>query len=80
MYIVLPLFRMVRIAQDKNNDKQLFSESQHTSSNKPSPEKLLKVYNTLADNLPKIFVQTLDFNIYDENIIFEDHIRNVKTV
>lgn len=74
------IFRVARTTLDKNDDKQLFSENEDTSSNKSSPEKLSHVYNTLADNLPKIFFQPLDFKIYHQNIIFEDHIRNIKTV
>lgn len=49
-------------------------------SNKPSPEKLAHVYQTLADTLPKLFIQPLDYKIYHPDIVFEDHIRNIQTV
>lgn len=71
------IFRIASVTTEKTDDKRLFSEN---ISNKPSPEKLAHVYNILADNLPKLFVQPLDYTIYHENIIFEDHIRNIRTV
>lgn len=74
------IFRVASIPTEKHNDKQLFSENEDSSSNKPSPEKLGHVHDVLADNLPKLFVQSLNYTIYHENIVFEDHIRNVRTV
>lgn len=65
---------------DQRDDKSLFSETDQNSSGKPSPEKIEHVYKTLSDNLPKLFIQPLDYSIYHGNLIFEDHIRNVRTV
>lgn len=64
----------------KIENKNFFSENDGNLSNRPSPEKLGHVYNILADNLPKLFIQPFDYTIYHNNIIFEDHIRNVRTV
>lgn len=71
---------MASIPADKIDDKRLFSESDDSSSNRPSPEKLNHVYKTLADNLPNFFTHSLDYSVYHENIIFEDHLRNIRTV
>ncbi|CAG9859188.1 unnamed protein product [Phyllotreta striolata] len=48
-------------------------------SNKPNPEQLAKVYETLASTLPTLFIKPLDYKIYHPNIVFEDHIRNIRT-
>ncbi|XP_025830268.1 uncharacterized protein C6orf136 homolog isoform X2 [Agrilus planipennis] len=50
------------------------------SSDKKDPEKLRRVFLTLSDNLPKLFIQTMDYNIYHENMIFENNITGRKTV
>lgn len=71
---------MGSLSTDKIDDKRLFSENEENISNRPTPEKLAHVYNVLADNLPKIFLQSLDYSIYHDNIVFEDHLRNVRTV
>lgn len=62
------------------NDKNLFSENAESLSNKPSPEKLDHIYKVLADNLPKLFIKHFDYSIYHQNIVFEDHLRNIRTV
>lgn len=46
---------------------------------RPSPDKLMQVYNTLADSLPQLFVKPLDYSLYDDKMVFEDNIRNVRT-
>ncbi|XP_050305890.1 uncharacterized protein C6orf136 homolog [Anthonomus grandis grandis] len=58
----------------------LTSDSAPEPSGRPSPEKLLHVYNILADSLPNLFIKPLDYTIYHPNMVFEDNIRNVKTV
>ncbi|XP_023017427.2 uncharacterized protein C6orf136 homolog [Leptinotarsa decemlineata] len=65
---------------ESRNSETLFTENQKEPSSGPSPEKLEHVYNILGETLPKLFVQSLDYSIYHPNIIFEDHIRNIKTV
>lgn len=57
-----------------NNDKS------KDSDNKPSPEKLQQVYNALAESLPKIFIQSLDYNMYHPDIIFENNIIGRRSV
>ncbi|KAK4292797.1 hypothetical protein Pmani_034463 [Petrolisthes manimaculis] len=45
----------------------------------PNAEDLSRVFNVLAETLPKLFVQPLDYTIYAQNIIFENRIRGVTT-
>ncbi|XP_076275546.1 uncharacterized protein LOC143206748 [Rhynchophorus ferrugineus] len=55
------------------------AHSQGSSEGRPAADKLQKVYNSLADSLPNLFTQPMDYSLYHEKIIFEDHIRNIKT-
>lgn len=50
------------------------------SNNMPSPEKLAHVYKVLSETLPKLFINSLDYDIYDANIIFENNILGKRTV
>ncbi|KAL3278886.1 hypothetical protein HHI36_016406 [Cryptolaemus montrouzieri] len=47
---------------------------------KPSPERLTKVYQTLSNNLPDFFVKTMDYSIFHPEVINENHIRGTRTV
>ncbi|KAG7159948.1 hypothetical protein Hamer_G017389, partial [Homarus americanus] len=49
-------------------------------SGKPSAEQLSHVFNKLAETLPKLFIQPLDYNIYSQDIVFENRIRGLTTV
>nr|XP_045598649.1 uncharacterized protein LOC123758369 [Procambarus clarkii] len=49
-------------------------------SGKPSPAHLSHVFDKLAETLPKLFLQPLDYTIYSQNIVFDNRIRGVKTV
>ncbi|XP_056638148.1 uncharacterized protein LOC130446102 [Diorhabda sublineata] len=60
--------------------QQYSNQSQDDNPNKPSGEKLSKVFNILAESLPNLFIQPLDYTIYHPDIIFEDNIRNIRTV
>ncbi|KAJ8949577.1 hypothetical protein NQ318_016208 [Aromia moschata] len=51
-----------------------------SNPNKPSPEKLYNVYNVLRENLPNLFIKTMDYSIYHPEMIFEDNIRGIRTV
>ncbi|XP_028132855.2 uncharacterized protein C6orf136 homolog isoform X1 [Diabrotica virgifera virgifera] len=62
------------------NPQQFSSQNQDEKSNKPSLEKLTHVYDVLAETLPKIFIHSLDYKIYHKDIVFEDNIRNIRTV
>ncbi|CAH1964861.1 unnamed protein product [Acanthoscelides obtectus] len=75
------LKRFSKPVPEANDNERLFAEQDDNSNpNKPSPDKLLHVYNVLGDNLPKLFIQPLDYTIYHADIIFEDNIRNIRTV
>ncbi|KAK8737097.1 hypothetical protein OTU49_004800 [Cherax quadricarinatus] len=47
---------------------------------KPSAEHLTHVFDVLAETLPRLFIQPLNYTIYSQNIVFENRIRGVKTV
>lgn len=72
-------FRFCNAALPKENSDKFSEDSNDSHSHKPSPEKLNHIYNVLGETLPKLFIQPLDYTIYHPNIIFEDHIRNIKT-
>lgn len=55
-------------------------EPSHSSSERPSPEQLQRVFNILAESLPKLFTQAMDYSIYDLNVVFENNIRGTRTV
>ncbi|CAG0915797.1 unnamed protein product [Notodromas monacha] len=69
---------------DRNRIDPLRSEtskegSLNTGPKKPSAEQLEVILQTLADDLPNVFVKPLNFKIYHPDIIFENHIRNTCT-
>lgn len=47
---------------------------------KPPPEKLDYIYRSLAESLPKLFIQPMDYSIYHPEIVFENNIRGTRTV
>lgn len=49
------------------------------SGNQPSEEQLHRVFDVLANTLPKLFIQPLDYSIYNPNLIFENNIRGMRT-
>lgn len=48
-------------------------------SGKPNMEQLTNVFDTLAETLPKLFVQPMDYKIYSQDIVFENRIRGTVT-
>lgn len=63
----------------------LFSEdvknsNSGSSNNKPSEEQMFKVYNVLADTLPKLFIQPMDYSVYHPDVVFDNNIRGMRTV
>ncbi|XP_053678426.1 uncharacterized protein C6orf136 homolog [Anopheles nili] len=50
-----------------------------SKENQPSEEQLHRVYNVLSQTLPKLFIQPLDYSIYNPNLIFENNIRGIRT-
>ncbi|KAJ8931491.1 hypothetical protein NQ314_015562 [Rhamnusium bicolor] len=80
-FVIIFSFSKPALEEVQENKGNLFTEdSKKTHSNKPSPEKLTHVYNVLGETLPTLFIQPLDYTIYHPDVIFEDHIRNIKTV
>jgi len=47
---------------------------------RPDPGDLNKVFECLSTGLPKLFVQPMDYSIYNPNLIFENNIRGTRTV
>lgn len=64
----------------KENTVLSNKQSDGAPEGRPSPEKLFHVYKTLAETLPKLFVTPMDYSIYHENLIFENNIKNTRTV
>jgi hypothetical protein len=81
-------FRRHLISSDSNfskvnpdlNDHQLSCSNAAEPSNKPSPEKLSRVYDVLMNTLPNLFTHTLDYSIYHPDMVFENNIRGTTTV
>jgi len=48
-------------------------------SGRPSPEQLQRVANVLAETLPRLFIQPMDYTIYAQDIIFDNRIRGTRT-
>ncbi|XP_059613832.1 uncharacterized protein C6orf136 homolog [Phlebotomus argentipes] len=46
----------------------------------PNNEDLAKIFNVLRTTLPKLFVQPMDYSIYDVNLILENNITGKRTV
>lgn len=67
----------IKTADYSSSDKNAKLED---SSEKPSPEKLEHVYRVLRDNIPKLFIQPMDYKIYHPDVIFENNIRGTRTV
>lgn len=61
------------------SDKRNESTPAGNSSNQPSEEQLQRVYDVLANTLPKLFIQPMDYSVYNPNLIFENNIRGVRT-
>ncbi|CAH0389906.1 unnamed protein product [Bemisia tabaci] len=47
-------------------------------SGRPSEEQLDKAYKYLSEILPKIMVQTVNYELIDRNVIIEDHLKTYK--
>lgn len=62
-------------SQDSDSPSSKGTQNDH----QPSEEQLHRVYNVLSQTLPKLFVQPLDYSIYNPNLIFENNIRGTRT-
>lgn len=81
--LIVILFRYCLQTEQEHSAKETVISSKNSStspSDKPSPEKLNHVHKVLADTLPKIFIQSLDYSIYHPNIIFENNILGKQSV
>lgn len=47
---------------------------------KPSEEQLMKVFHTLSNTMPNLFVKPLDYSIYHPNLVFVNNIRGTTSV
>lgn len=56
------------------------SSSTDGSYGRPDPGDLHKIFETLSNTLPNLFIKPLDYSIYNPNLIFEDNIRGRRTV
>ncbi|CAH0405718.1 unnamed protein product [Chilo suppressalis] len=56
------------------------SNEVQSPSDKPSEEQLMKVFNVLSENMPDLFVKSLDYSIYHPNLVFVNNIRGTTTV
>lgn len=70
---------MTLIRYTKTNSTVNTTPSQGSSEGRPAPDKLENIYNSLAHGLPNLFTQPLDYSLYHDKMIFEDHIRNIRT-
>jgi len=53
-------------------------EDSESIGGRPTAEQLDRVYNVLADSLPRIFIKTLDYTIYHKDVVLEDNIRGIR--
>ncbi|XP_078045358.1 uncharacterized protein LOC144474416 [Augochlora pura] len=59
---------------------QNVEEKQTPSGNhKPSEEQLQNVFNSLREDLPLVFVRTLNYHIYTEDLVFVNNIKGTVT-
>lgn len=54
------------------------STIKHTG--KPNAEQLIRVFDSLSEYLPKLFLQPMDYTIYSQDIVFENKLRGTRTV
>lgn len=74
-----PLENNINHYSNLKPQQQYSNKSQDVNPNKSSGEQLTHVFNILAETLPKLFIQPLDYTVYHPDIIFEDNIRNIRT-
>nr|CAG4644954.1 EOG090X09QP [Leptodora kindtii] len=56
------------------------ASSQNNDGNRlPTPEQLQRVSNVLAETLPRIFIQPMDYTVYSNDVVFENRIRGTRT-
>ncbi|KAK9873638.1 hypothetical protein WA026_023423 [Henosepilachna vigintioctopunctata] len=60
--------------------KATSDDIQRTLAEKPTPESLNRVFLVLSNTLPKLFIQPMDYSIYNVDLIHVNNIRGTKTV
>lgn len=73
---------MKLVGHDSDKEKVNFEQGLHSegSDGRPDPGDLHKIFETLSNTLPNLFIKPLDYSIYSPNLIFEDNIRGRRTV
>ncbi|XP_053698095.1 uncharacterized protein C6orf136 homolog [Sabethes cyaneus] len=66
-----------RVQMCQSDQKE--AASQPSDGGGPSEEQLQRVFDVLANTLPKLFIQPLDYSIYNPKVIFENNIRGMRT-
>uniref|UniRef100_A0A336MBZ4 CSON013935 protein n=1 Tax=Culicoides sonorensis TaxID=179676 RepID=A0A336MBZ4_CULSO len=72
-----------KILLENQQNSKFFSPKQGSHDEnfgRPDPGDLHKVFETLSNTLPTLFVKPMDYSIYSPNLIFEDNIRGRRTV
>lgn len=64
----------VKTQEDKNNEQSI-----QIDEGRPTRNHLEHIFNCLSRDLPKFFVQPLDYSIYTSNVIFVNNIRGTTT-
>ncbi|XP_063705074.1 uncharacterized protein C6orf136 homolog [Culicoides brevitarsis] len=65
---------------DKVNFKPTSPLGNDANYGRPDPGDLDKVFNTLSQSLPDMFLKPMDYSIYNPNLIFEDNIAGRSSV
>ncbi|XP_015599172.1 uncharacterized protein LOC107269613 [Cephus cinctus] len=71
---------MILLAEGKANLENV-NESQQSQDldGGPSQEQLLRVFNILRENLPNLFIKSMDYSIYHPELVFVNNIRGTTT-
>lgn len=69
-----------KILQETPTSAKFVPSPPSNSQGKPDEGQLEKVYKVLADTLPKLFIQPMDYSIYNPNVVFENNIRGTRSV
>jgi len=72
--------RVMMAANSPSSNDQVTNSGGASNPDGPTEEQLTNVFNTLRDNLPMLFVTTLDYTIYSPKLIFENRIYGKTTV
>nr|CAG4645664.1 EOG090X09QP [Lynceus sp. MCZ IZ 141354] len=70
------------LAKEKQNIAKFSkaSESDPAPKGLPNQSQLDVIFKHLSESLPRIFVDTLDYRLYSQDVVFENNITNIRTV